>query len=189
MAFNCLCRGEFTIFHIHNENSGKMSFGIELSAELERSGKGTRELLSRIPSAELGWKPHEKSMSLGRLGMHLAELPGWIISVLTSDELDFAKGEYKPIEPQNTAEILAKFDEMFPKAVKLLSEATAEQLAGTWSLRSGDNIFWTLPKSQVLRTQFGHQNHHRGQLTVYLRLKDVPLPGLFGPTADTMNFG
>lgn len=162
-----------------------MSLGKELSAELERSGKGTRELLSRIPSETLDWKPHEKSMSMGRLGMHVAELAGWVISILTTEELDFATAGYKPVIPTKTEEILERFDDIFPKAVAMLADATDEQLTETWTLRSGDTIYWTHPKKQVLFTELGHQNHHRGQLTVYLRMKDVPLPYLYGPTADT----
>ncbi len=154
-------------------------------AELEEEAKSTRKVLERVPVEKSDWKPHEKSMPLGRLATHVAELPGWITSVLSTDEMDFAKIEYKPKIAKTTAELLEIFEDNYSKGLKSLKDAKDEDFFKNWTLRNGEQIYFTLPKIAVIRSVgYNHLYHHRGQLTVFLRLNDVPLPGIYGPTAD-----
>jgi uncharacterized damage-inducible protein DinB len=154
-------------------------------AELEQEAKGTRKLLERVPIEKSDWKPHEKSMSLGRLASHVAEISGWITTTLSTDELDFAKIDYKPVVAGSTAELLEIFEKNHSKAVESLKNAKDEDFMKNWTLRNGEQVYLTMPKIAVLRSfAYSHQIHHRGQLTVYLRLNSVQLPGIYGPTAD-----
>ncbi|HXG94767.1 MAG TPA: DinB family protein [Blastocatellia bacterium] len=153
--------------------------------ELKHEANTTRKLLERVPEPALGWKPHEKSMSLGRLAGHVAELPGLIVPIVNQDELDFASGDYKPFTPTSRFELLEVFDKALSMAVDALQTATDEQLQKTWRLRSGDKVFGELPRIAMIRgLVLNHIIHHRGQLSVYLRLQDVPLPSIYGPSAD-----
>ena len=154
-------------------------------AELEQEAKATRKLLERVPLEKADWKPHEKSMTLGRLAFHIAEIPGWASSTLDLDELDFAKGDYRPTTSGTTTELLKSFDDNIARAMKSLKYAPDERFMENWTLKNGDITYFTLPKIAVLRSfAFSHWIHHRAQLGVYLRLLDVPLPGMYGPTAD-----
>ncbi|MDT5272146.1 MAG: hypothetical protein QOH49_4332 [Acidobacteriota bacterium] len=156
-----------------------------LAAEMAQEAKTTRRLLERVPEASFGWKPHEKSMSLGRLAAHVAELPELIIPALTQDELDFAAGEFKPFEPKTTAELLEKFDRNIATAAEALQKQPDERMGEKWKLRSGDHVLFEMPRASVVRfVGLNHVVHHRGQLSVYLRLLDVPLPSIYGPSAD-----
>lgn len=153
--------------------------------ELEQEAKSTRKVLERVPIEKADWKPHEKSMSIGRLATHVAELSGWVATVLSSDELDFAKIEYKPRIAANSKELIEIFEENYSKAMESLKNASDENFFKDWTLRNGEQIYFTLPKISVIRSiGYNHLYHHRGQLTVFLRLNDVPLPGIYGPTAD-----
>ena len=152
--------------------------------DLETEAPATRAILLRIPEVHLAWKPHEKSMTLGRLGMHVAELPAWIVSTLQTSGMDFAAGAYKPNIPDRLDQILTRFEEGIPAAAAALRSASDEALAETWSARAGDRIIWSLPKRTLVRQTLRHIVHHRGQLSVYLRMLNVPLPKMFGPTAD-----
>jgi uncharacterized damage-inducible protein DinB len=154
-------------------------------AELEQEAKGTRKILERVPIDKNDWKPHKKSTPLGRLATHVAEICGWATVTLDTNELDFAKMDYKPRVAANTKELLDIFEENYNKAMTTLKNAGDEKFMETWTMRTGEQIYFTLPKAVVLRSfAFNHLYHHRGQLTVYLRELNVPLPGLFGPTAD-----
>jgi uncharacterized damage-inducible protein DinB len=162
-----------------------MSLCNSLAAELRQEAKTTRRLLERVPEESFGWKPHEKSMTLGRLAAHVAELPELIIPALTKDELDFASGEFKPFEPQSTAGLLEKFDRNINDAAELLEKQPDERMGENWRLRSGDHVLFEMPRAMVVRfVGLNHVVHHRGQLSVYLRLLDVPLPSIYGPSAD-----
>ena len=154
-------------------------------AELENEAAKTRTLLSRVPVDNPTWKPHVKSMELQRLARHVAELPAWCTMTITTDELDFAK-PFDPSPPLTTAEALvAEFDKNVATAMNALKGTDDEKLQGTWSLRNGEQIFFTLPRHVVLRDMvFNHLVHHRAQLGVYLRLLNIPLPQMYGPTAD-----
>lgn len=162
-----------------------MSLNQSFISELEQESKSTRKVLERVPIEKADWKPHEKSMTLGRLSTHVAELPNWLDVTLNSDELDFAKVEYKPRIAATSAELINIFEENYSKGMKAIKNATDEVLMSNWTLRNGETIYFTLPKIAVVRsTVYNHLYHHRAQLGVYLRLLNVPLPAIYGPTAD-----
>lgn len=166
-----------------------MSLNEPLVAELQHEAKTTRKMLERLPQESFAWKPHEKSMTLGRLAGHIAELPSMIIPALTQDELDFGSGDYKPFEPTDVSSLLEKFDKNVADAVELLKTQSDEQLGETWRMRNGEQIFFEMPRSSVIRSMsLNHFIHHRGQLSVYLRLLNIPLPSVYGPTADEATF-
>jgi uncharacterized damage-inducible protein DinB len=162
-----------------------MSICGPLAAELQQEAKTTRRILERVPEASFGWKPHERSMSLGRLAAHVAELPELILPALKQDELDFASGDFKPFVPQTTAELLEKFDRNISAAVEALQQQPDERMGDNWKLRSGEHVLFEMPRALVVRfVGLNHVIHHRGQLSVYLRLLDVPVPSIYGPSAD-----
>jgi uncharacterized damage-inducible protein DinB len=134
------------------------------------------------------WKPHAKSMSLGRLATHLAEIPQWTVQVCTQDELDFAPPGAPPFQPKvfgSVAEVLATFDGHVKVARETIAQTTDAVFLGPWTLKQGGKPLFTSPKIAVLRSfVLSHAIHHRAQLTVYLRLLDVPVPAVYGPSAD-----
>jgi len=156
-----------------------------LLAEFLQEAESTRKLLSVVPYDKADFKPHEKSMSLQRLATHVAEITGWWQECLLHDELDFAKGDFKPKVFTSAIELVAFHDDLVKKSTKILKEVSEEEFSKPWTMRAGDQIFFTQCKAEVVRTWcMNHLYHHRGQLTVYLRLLDVPLPGTYGPSAD-----
>ncbi len=162
-----------------------MSICAPLAAEMQQEAKTTRRILERVPEESFGWKPHEKSMSLGRLAAHVAELPELILPALAQDEFDFASGQFKPFEPKTTAELLEKFDRNISAAAEALQRQPDDKMGEGWRLRSGDHVLFEMPRAAVVRfVGLNHVVHHRGQLSVYLRLLDVPLPSIYGPSAD-----
>ena len=162
-----------------------MSIGQILLAEVLQESANTRKLLAVIPFEKSDFKPHEKSMSLKRLATHVAEITGWWKECLLNDVLDFSVGDYKPKELNSVDDLLAMHDDLVAKATKILTEVADEEFAKPWTMRNGEQIYFTMPKAAVVRTWcLNHLFHHRGQLTVYLRLLDVKLPGMYGPTAD-----
>mgnify|MGYP002862684784 CR=1 FL=1 len=164
-----------------------MSIALTLLEELKQEAANTRKLLEVVPFDKADFKPHEKSMTLKRLASHVAEITGWWKECLLMDELDFAKDSGKPKEYHSTEDIVAWHDELLKKSEEILKNTPDEAFSKPWTMRQGEQIFFTMPKSAVVRTWcLNHLYHHRGQLTVYLRLLNVPLPGMYGPTADTM---
>jgi uncharacterized damage-inducible protein DinB len=162
-----------------------MSLGKTFLAEVLHEAASTRKLLAIIPFDRADFKPHEKSMSLKHLATHVAEINGWWKECLIQDELDFSVGDFKPKELHSTEDLLSMHDVLVEKATKILSEVADEEFAKPWTMRNGEQIYFTMPKAAVVRTWcLNHLFHHRGQLTVYLRLLDVKLPGMYGPTAD-----
>jgi uncharacterized damage-inducible protein DinB len=156
-----------------------------LSEELRYEAAATRRMFERIPFEKSDFSPHEKSTKMGTLAGHVAELFGWVPMVLGGSELDFASGQYKAFHPKNKAELLQYFDDAIAKANEALQHASPEQMETPWTMRAGSHVIVTLPKAQVLRRiVFNHLIHHRGQLSVYLRLNEVPVPGMYGPSAD-----
>jgi uncharacterized damage-inducible protein DinB len=154
-------------------------------AELENEAKVTRQCLERVPADKFGWQPHEKSMTFGRLASHVAEMFGWTKQTLTNDVLDFATMDYKPFEPKSTEELLAFFDERIAEARATLASTSDEQFMTEWTMRNGEQVYFTLKKVAVQRSfVMNHIIHHRGQLSVYLRLNDIPVPSIYGPSAD-----
>lgn len=155
-----------------------------LKRELEKEAVTTRKMLERIPDDKFDWQPHPKSMTVRRLATHIAELPNWVTMTFLTDELDFETSPYTPKNVQNTAELLAYFEECLANGRTELKEENAHLLEKPWTLRSGAMIFSTDPKLDVIRMAFSQIIHHRAQLGVYLRLLDVPIPGSYGPSAD-----
>ncbi len=158
-----------------------------LLPELDQEMATTRRLLERIPEEDAAWKPHPKSFSLGDLALHISQLPFWGTTTIRETEFN-AKAPNAPVTPsfQSTAQVLQRFDEHVAEMRAALAEASDEELMVPWSLRNGEETIFTLPRVAALRGfVFNHIIHHRGQLSVYLRLRDVPLPSIYGPTADT----
>ena len=153
--------------------------------ELTHEAAQTRKMLERVPFDKLDYKPHEKSMSLGRLAAHIAEMPSWIPMTFEHDQLDFANWNYKPFKPETREDLLRFFDENVQAALKTLEEEDGQRMLQPWTMRRGEQIFFTMPKIAVARSfAMNHLVHHRGQLSVYLRLNDVAIPGMYGPSAD-----
>lgn len=162
-----------------------MSIGKNLLAEVLQESANTRKLLEVVPFDKADFKPHERSMSLKSLATHVAEITGWWKECLLQDVLDFSVGDYKPKEINNTNDLLAMHDDLVAKATAILNEVADEEFTKPWTMRNGEQIYFTMPKAAVTRSWcLNHLYHHRGQLTVYLRLLDVKLPGMYGPTAD-----
>lgn len=150
--------------------------------EFTREMTSTRTLLERVPSDEGAWKPHEKSFALGHLAQLVAWMPGWIPQSLLETELDLSKAGGYSFEA--TEKLLSEFDRNAERAEDALRSVTGPALDVDWSLKRGEQILLTMPRREVVRLHLSHLVHHRGQLTVYLRLLDVPLPPIYGPTAD-----
>ncbi len=156
----------------------------ELLQEYNQEVATTRPLLERIPAQDAAWKPHPKSMPFGNLAIHVAALPRWVEATLTTTQVDLA-GISKPPAFTTVEALLAYFDENVAAGRAALAQANPADLAVPWSLKAGSQVHFTLPRAAVLRSFcFSHLIHHRAQLGVYLRLRDVPLPACYGPTAD-----
>lgn len=154
-------------------------------ADLASELAATRRVLERVPDERLSWKPHEKSTSLGELAAHVVDIVGWQVAVLREDGIDFATAPPPSVTPESGRVLLDGFEER-AAALRSAVEAMDEpSLSRDWTLRVGERILFTRPKLVVFRS-FGqcHLAHHRGQLTVYLRLLEIPLPPVYGPTAD-----
>jgi len=158
-----------------------------LLAELTQEMKVTRRTLERLPDDKLGWRPHERSWTLGELATHLATIPHWAMVAVERDSFDVATGqeEGKREPPGTTAEILALFDANLTAAEGALQAVDEAKMGDPWSLENGGEVVFTVPRGAVLRNMIlNHAIHHRGQLTVYMRLLDVPVPAIYGPSAD-----
>jgi len=154
-------------------------------AELAHESATTRRLLDRVPERHLAWKPHEKSMTLGRLATHIAEIPGWVGSIVEKDEFDIAAGGYVPPTIDRVPEIVAMFDRNVAAATETLKRLSNDRLLAKWQLKKKGQLVVEMPRMGMIRTLLmNHLIHHRGQLSVYLRLQNVPLPSIYGPTAD-----
>lgn len=159
-----------------------MSISETLLPEFDQEMATTRRLLERVPSDKGKWKPHEKSFSLGHLAQLVAWMPGWIGQTLKNRELDLKKsGGYSY---EKTEDLVKMFDQNVKESRAALKSSKDADYDVEWSLKFGDRVVFTQPRSTVVRTHINHLIHHRGQLTVYLRLVDVPLPSIYGPTAD-----
>ena len=157
-------------------------------ADLEQEIATTRRALERVPDEHLGWKPHEKSMTLGELATHLSVIPFYGVATLRADELNVAGLPPTQIAASRD-ELLIHFDENVKNFRAILYTADDDAIHRPWTLRSGEHVVFTLPRVAVLRRLLvNHMIHHRGQLSVYLRLLDVPVPSMYGPTADEGGF-
>ena len=165
-----------------------MEFNIikSLTNEFTNECASTRKLLESVPMDNPSWKPHEKSMSLLNLAIHIADLPNYVTITLEKKEIDWATEKYIPEKATTTEELLKIHDNAVASALQSIQNTTAEILVNeTFSMRSGETIFFTIAKIAALRNSaFNHIYHHRGQLTVYLRLLNIPVQGMYGPTAD-----
>lgn len=150
--------------------------------EFDQEMASTRKLLERVPSEKGTWKPHEKSFALGHLAQLVAWIPGWIATSLRESGIDLAQSTGYSFE--TTAVLLQLFDTNVREARAALAEVTGPALDALWSLKHGGNVLFSAPRGEVVRQHLNHLIHHRGQLTVYLRLVEVPLPPIYGPTAD-----
>lgn len=157
-----------------------------LLPEWDNEMNSTRKLLERVPADKFGWKPHDKSYSLGQLALHVAEIPGYAAAYLSGPELNFVPDEnFLKILPADTAGLVAKFDANVTAARALIERASDEDYMAEWTFRSGDHIIFKMPRIATHRVfVMNHLIHHRGQLSVYLRLLDVAIPGMYGPSAD-----
>lgn len=160
-----------------------------LFSDLDRELKFTRSVLEALPEDKYGWKPHGKSMAMGNLALHVAYLPQWMQFALAQDELDAANAPRPPKELKSRADLLARFDtnaDVLKEAVARFDPATMNH---PWTMRNGAQIFVTKPKWMVYRTwSLNHMVHHRGQLCLYLRLLDVPVPTVYFNTSDRPEF-
>jgi uncharacterized damage-inducible protein DinB len=155
-------------------------------AEFDAEVAVTRRVLDRLPDQALAWKPHERSMSLGGLAAHLAQIPHWGTSILQRDGYDMPADARAPADSVATkADVIETFERHTTEVRRVLVGLTEAELYAPWSLTSGGDVVMSLPKISALRRfLLNHLVHHRGQLTVYLRMHNVPLPPLYGPTAD-----
>jgi uncharacterized damage-inducible protein DinB len=150
--------------------------------EFDQEMASTRKLLERVPDEKGTWKPHEKSFALGHLAMLVAWIPGWIGNSLREAHIDLTQAPGYSFEP--TEVLLRAFDRNVQAAREALEAVTGAELQSLWSLKRGEQVLFTAPRGEVVRQHLNHLMHHRGQLTVYLRLVGVPLPQIYGPTAD-----
>ncbi len=156
-----------------------------LIAEMEQEAAVTKTCLERIPTDKFDWKPHEKSMTFGRLASHVAEMFAWTPSTMEHAELDFSKMDYKPFEPKTTEELVEFLDKNVAEAIAALRSSADDRFMESWTMRNGEQVYFTMPKIAVMRSfVMNHIIHHRGQLSVYLRLNDIAVPSIYGPSAD-----
>lgn len=159
-----------------------MSIGQSMIAEYDQEMATTRRVLERIPSDKNTWKPHAKSFSVGHLAQLVARMPGWITLTVKNPKLDLSQAT--PYSYETTDALLADFDRNVREGREALASVTDEEMGQPWALTMGERNLMTLPRGVVLRQNINHLVHHRGQLTVYLRLLDIPVPSVYGPTAD-----
>ena len=159
-----------------------MSISSTLLPEFDQEMIPTRKLIERVPAEKTKWKPHDKSFSLGHLAQLVAWMPGWIAQTLRERELNLAGQSRYSYETTDT--LVKMFDDNVKQAHEAIKAAKDSDYDVPWSLKFGEKTIFTLPRAVVVRQHLNHLIHHRGQLTVYLRLVDVPLPPIYGPTAD-----
>jgi uncharacterized damage-inducible protein DinB len=154
--------------------------------QLKEEIVSTRKMLEIVPDDQYDWKPHPKSMSVRSLATHIAELPTWIPLAIDTDVLDFATGDYKPTLIDNTRELLKIFDENQKLSFDSLAKTSDAYLKNPWTMRNGEQVYFTSTKEDVIRMAISQMIHHRAQLGVFLRLLNIPIPGPYGPSADEM---
>jgi uncharacterized damage-inducible protein DinB len=159
-----------------------------LLQELEQEAQTTRRVLERVPDADLGWKPHAKSMSLGQLALHVATLPGAVAEMAALPGLDTPPAFIQPAA-RTSAELVPALEASVARARTVLGDLDDRQVMETWTLKAGGRVVMAIPRAAVLRSiMLNHWYHHRGQLSVYLRQLNVPLPSIYGPSADENPF-
>ncbi|MGA7415531.1 MAG: DinB family protein [Bryobacteraceae bacterium] len=162
-----------------------MSIGASFLPEYEHEMSTTRKFLERVPDEKWDWKPDPKSMTLGGLSTHIAQMQAWGEDTMKLPKYDLAG--YKPPKLDNKAALLAAFDTGVARFKAAMAAARDEEWTAPWSLTSGDHVIFAMPRVGAIRSMiFNHTIHHRGQLSVYFRLLGVPVPGAYGPSADEM---
>jgi uncharacterized damage-inducible protein DinB len=161
---------------------GAMTIAQTFLPEFDQEMATTRRLLERVPSDKGQWKPHPKSFALAHLAQLVALMPGWLTNIVGETSLDLGKATGYSYETTET--LLGLFDKNVREAREALSKASDADLGVSWSLKHGERVLMSMPRVAVVRQTINHLVHHRGQLTVYLRLQDVPIPSIYGPTAD-----
>lgn len=156
--------------------------------EIEHEGSQTKKILERIPIDNFNWKPHEKSREIGQLAIHVAQIPAWTSRILAATDFDMLS--FKPDMPEirSSDELVNISNANIQKAVKDLQKASDEHMMEIWTFRRGDQVIFSLPRASAIRDMsMNHLVHHRGQLSVYLRLLNIPVPGMYGASADEMS--
>jgi uncharacterized damage-inducible protein DinB len=165
-----------------------MTIGQSMLAEFDQEMAGTRKTLELVPDQQWNWKPHVKSGTVGWLAGHIATMAGWVAFTMQTDQLDYAPVDgpaYEPPKLENRQQVLAEFDKGVTEARKAIANASDADMVKDWTLLAGGQKIFTMPRAACLRGMvFNHIIHHRAQLTVYYRLLGIPVPGLYGPTAD-----
>jgi uncharacterized damage-inducible protein DinB len=155
--------------------------------EMQQEAQATRRLLERVPEDKLGWKPHPKSYSLGQLALHVAQVPGGVSMMATQDVYELP--QFQQQEAKSRAEVLQTFEQGLVTAKDILSNMDDQKLMAPWTLQKGGKVIMSVPRVGMMRTiLLNHYYHHRGQLSVYLRLLNVPIPSIYGPSADENPF-
>ena len=166
-----------------------MSIAQSMLPEFDHEMVGTRKMLERLPEDKLEFKPDPRSMALGRLAGHTAEMAGWGMVIVTTDELNLEPGAMEPLVATSRQQVLAAFDKAVTDARAALAGATDDQMMGVWTLKVGGNAVMSMPRAAMIRSMvMNHTIHHRAQLGVYYRMNGVPIPGLYGPSADDPSF-
>jgi uncharacterized damage-inducible protein DinB len=156
--------------------------------ELEEEARTTRRVLERVPESQLGWRPHEKARTLGELALHVATVPGGVAELVASQSVAQAP-QFRDPSPQSASELIPALEQSITKAKEKLGGMDDAALNSTWRLMKGERELFAAPRASVLRSiMLNHWYHHRGQLTVYLRELDVPIPSIYGPSADENPF-
>lgn len=163
-----------------------MTTGREFLKELEMEASATRKCLERVPADKLDYKPHEKSMALGYLALIVAEIPKWITSTVEDSEIDFAT--YEHVDPKSGSDLVLHFDENMRKVRNVLQNVSDESLDDLFFLKNKGETMFSSPKKESIMSSINHMVHHRGQLTVYLRMLDIAVPSIYGPSADENGF-
>jgi uncharacterized damage-inducible protein DinB len=161
-------------------------FGIEYMNELEAEATATRKCLERVPEKLFDWKPHQKSMTLGYLALLVAEIPRWITYMIEKSEIDFATFEH--FKPKTTSELTKHFEDNLQGAKNALQKVSNKELTEPFYLKNQGQTLFSSPKKDNVGSSINHLVHHRGQLTVYLRLNDIAVPSIYGPSADDRPF-
>ena len=163
-----------------------MSMSDTLLPEFDQEMATTRRVLERVPGDKGEWKPHVKSFSLGHLAQLVSNMPGWITQAIQETSLNL--GGFSGYSYEKTETLLENFDKNVREARAAIAASKDADYAVDWSLKAGDRVLFTMPRGAVVRQTISHLSHHRGQLTVYLRMLDIPIPSIYGPTADEKMF-
>jgi uncharacterized damage-inducible protein DinB len=166
-----------------------MAIRDELLQELEQEARVTRRLLERVPDSRLGWKPHDKSMTLGQLALHIATTPGGVAAMASQETREVRPSTFVQPAAQSAAELVPALNQSLAQAKAVISAMDDATMRETWTLTNNGEVVMAIPRVAVLRTiMLNHWYHHRGQLSVYLRQLEVPIPSIYGPSADENPF-